>query len=70
MRFFLGTHHPAWLARTDVPLFVSHHRLAGRRTLPGCTTHINCANCLRYALRWRSQVLSNLPTWHQPVLAA
>ncbi|MGY6651435.1 deazapurine DNA modification protein DpdA family protein [Amycolatopsis sp. TRM77291] len=35
MRFFLGTHQPAWLARDlRVPLLVSHQRLAGRRTLP------------------------------------
>ncbi|MFJ5883250.1 hypothetical protein [Kitasatospora cineracea] len=34
MRFFLGTHQVDWLARTTVPLFVSHRRLAGRRTLP------------------------------------
>lgn len=34
MRFYLGTHHPAWLGRLDVPLFVSHRRLKGRRTFP------------------------------------
>lgn len=32
--FFLGTHMPHWLELTDVPLFISHRRLAGRRTLP------------------------------------
>lgn len=38
MKFYLGTHQPAWLARgLDVPLFVSHRRLAGRRTLPRAT---------------------------------
>lgn len=26
--------------------------------LPGCTTHINCANCSRYALVWRERVLT------------
>lgn len=26
--------------------------------LPGCTRHRNCANCLRYALRWRTTVLA------------
>jgi hypothetical protein len=26
--------------------------------LPGCTAHINCANCPRFALRWREQVLT------------
>lgn len=34
MRFYLGTHRESWLARTDVPLFISHRRLARRRTLP------------------------------------
>ncbi|MBN6034115.1 hypothetical protein [Amycolatopsis sp. 195334CR] len=35
MKFYLGTHQPAWLARDlGVPLLVSHRRLAGRRTLP------------------------------------
>ena len=32
--FYLGAHMPHWLALTDVPLFVSHRRLAGRKTLP------------------------------------
>lgn len=35
MKFYLGTHQPAWLGRDlGVPLLVSHRRLAGRRTLP------------------------------------
>lgn len=35
MRFYLGTHQPAWLSRDlGVPLLVSHRRLAGRRSLP------------------------------------
>jgi hypothetical protein len=34
VRFYLGTHKPAHLARTGVPLFVSRRTLAGRRTLP------------------------------------
>ena len=38
MRFYLGCHQPAWLARLDVPLFVSHRRLAGRRSLPRART--------------------------------
>ncbi|PRY00429.1 DUF7221 family queuine tRNA-ribosyltransferase-like protein [Allonocardiopsis opalescens] len=33
-----------------------------RPPLPGCTTHINCANCPRYALAWRTRLLTNLPT--------
>lgn len=35
MRFYLGTHQPSWLGRDlDVPLLVSHRRLAGRRSFP------------------------------------
>lgn len=34
MRFWLGTHMPGWLEETTVPLFVSHRRLTGRKTLP------------------------------------
>jgi hypothetical protein len=34
MRFYLGTHQPCHLSRTDVPLFLSRRRLAGRRSLP------------------------------------
>ena len=32
--FYLGTHQPQWLSRTRIPLFVSHRRLTGRKTLP------------------------------------
>lgn len=37
MRFFLGTHHPHWLADArfvDVPLFVSHRQIGRYKTLP------------------------------------
>lgn len=34
MEFWLGTHEPAWLTRLRVPLFVSHRRLARRRSMP------------------------------------
>jgi hypothetical protein len=34
MRFFLGVPEPAWLARTEVPLFVSRSRLTTRKRLP------------------------------------
>ncbi|TCO49696.1 DUF7221 family queuine tRNA-ribosyltransferase-like protein [Actinocrispum wychmicini] len=38
MKFYLGTHQPAWLARDlGVPLLVSHQRLANRRSLPRAT---------------------------------
>lgn len=33
-RFYLGTHEPAWLARTWVPLFISHRRLRRQKRLP------------------------------------
>lgn len=32
--FWLGTHQASWLRQVDVPLFVSHRRLARYRTLP------------------------------------
>lgn len=32
--FYLGTHMPQHLASAGVPLFVSHRRLVGRKTLP------------------------------------
>lgn len=34
MRFYLGTHESYWLRDTEVPLFVSHRRLARNRTVP------------------------------------
>jgi hypothetical protein len=34
VRFWLGTHEVSWLARTSVPLFISHRRLALRKSLP------------------------------------
>ena len=34
MDFYLGAHQPSWLGRVDVPLFVSHSRLMGRKALP------------------------------------
>ncbi|WP_084160854.1 hypothetical protein [Nocardia sp. BMG51109] len=34
MKFYLGTHHPGWLSRTDATLFVSDVRLSRYRTLP------------------------------------
>ena len=32
--FYVGSPEPAWLERTNAPLFVSHHRLVSRRSLP------------------------------------
>lgn len=37
--FYLGTHEPAWLARLDFPLFVSHRRLCRYRRLPVARHH-------------------------------
>jgi hypothetical protein len=34
VRFYLGIHQPAWLARLDVPLFISDRRLRDRARLP------------------------------------
>ena len=36
--FYLGTHQPNWLETAEVPLFVSHRRLAPRKTLPRALT--------------------------------
>lgn len=43
--------------------------LAARHTtpLPGCT-HTTCANCSRFALAWRDQVIASLPNHEQPSL--
>lgn len=44
--------------------------IAARRepSLPDCTGHINCANCPRYAYRWRQHVTAPLPCDRQPAL--
>jgi hypothetical protein len=34
MNFFLGTHEPSWLARTNIPLFISYNRLIRYKALP------------------------------------
>jgi len=34
MQYFLGTHQPGWLSKTQIPLFVSIKRLRGYKTLP------------------------------------
>jgi hypothetical protein len=61
MKFYLGTHQPAWLTRhLDVPLLVSHRRLAGRRTLPRATTRWACdsGGFMELSLhgRWRTDI--------------
>jgi hypothetical protein len=34
LTFYLGSPEPSWLESADVPLFVSHSRLSGRKSLP------------------------------------
>ncbi|MFJ5534491.1 hypothetical protein [Streptomyces sp. NPDC093261] len=48
------------LASADSAAWSSHARY--RPALPGHTTHKNCANCLEYALRWRTRVLDAIRT--------
>jgi hypothetical protein len=55
------------LASADSLAWSTHARY--RPPMPGHTTHKNCANCLPYALKWRTRVLEALPTWQQPELA-
>jgi hypothetical protein len=55
------------LASADSAAWSYHARR--RPAMPG-HTHKNCANCLPYALRWRTRVLAGLPTWQQPALDA
>ncbi|MGW5479680.1 deazapurine DNA modification protein DpdA family protein [Streptomyces sp. NPDC004008] len=55
------------LASADSAAWSYHARY--RPPLPG-HPHKNCANCLPYALRWRSRVLNALPAWQQAALDA
>ncbi|WP_329101937.1 deazapurine DNA modification protein DpdA family protein [Streptomyces sp. NBC_01439] len=55
------------LASADSLAWSSHAR--HRPPITG-HTHKNCANCIDYAMRWRTRVLAALPTWQQPELAA
>jgi len=34
LKFYLGTHEPAWLKRVEIPLFVSTRRLERRKSMP------------------------------------
>jgi hypothetical protein len=56
------------MASADSAAWSSHARR--RPPLPGCTGHKNCANCLPYALAWRTRVLAGLPDQPQPLPAA
>ena len=38
MKFYLGSHFPAWLARVEVPLFISDVRIRDRKTFPRALT--------------------------------
>ncbi|MER5914638.1 hypothetical protein ABT124_30235 [Streptomyces sp. NPDC001982] len=53
------------LASADSAAWSAHARR--RPSLPG-HTHKNCANCLEYALRWRTRVINAIPTQHQMLL--
>lgn len=64
MRFFLGTHHPHWLADArfmDVPLFVSHRQISRYKTLPRAVGEwaLDSGGFVA-ALRWH---LLALPSW-------
>lgn len=37
--YYTGTHEVSWLTKARVPLFISHRRLAGRRSLPRAAGH-------------------------------
>jgi hypothetical protein len=52
----LGLRRYGWrLASSDSMAWSYAARRAGR-PLPGCTGHINCANCRRYAYQWAASV--------------
>ncbi|MEU4964976.1 deazapurine DNA modification protein DpdA family protein [Streptomyces smyrnaeus] len=53
------------LASADSMAWSTHAR--NRPPMPG-HPHKNCANCIDYALNWRTRMLAKLPTWHQPTL--
>ncbi|MFF0290339.1 hypothetical protein [Streptomyces sp. NPDC005262] len=53
------------LASADSAAWSSHARY--RPPLAG-HTHKNCANCIDYAMRWRTHVINAIPPWHQPTL--
>jgi hypothetical protein len=62
------TDHGHLLTSADSMAWSVDARRTGR-TLPGCTRHKNCANCLRYALRWRTNVLAAARTPTQEAAA-
>ncbi|MET9874457.1 hypothetical protein ABZZ36_07490 [Actinacidiphila glaucinigra] len=55
------------LASADSLAWSTHAR--HRPPMPG-HTHKNCANCMPYALNWRTRVLARMPAWQQPALDA
>lgn len=55
------TDHGDLLSSADSMAWSIDARRAGA-PLPGCIRHKNCANCLRYALRWRTEVLASART--------
>ncbi|GII20842.1 deazapurine DNA modification protein DpdA family protein [Planosporangium mesophilum] len=62
------TGHGSRLTSADSMAWSVDARRRGR-PLPGCTAHANCANCLRFALLWRTNVLTAAHTHSdQPAL--
>lgn len=55
--------HGHWLTSADSLAWSMDARRLGE-PLPGCS-HKNCANCLRYALKWRAGLLTALDTASQ-----
>jgi hypothetical protein len=58
--FYLGTHEVGWLEKLDVPLFISHRRLAARRRLPRarCDWALDSGGFTELALHgaWRTSI--------------
>jgi hypothetical protein len=38
LQYFIGAHRPHWIALSELPLFVSHNTLRGRKSLPRART--------------------------------
>lgn len=47
-----------WLASADSMAW--SYQARRHAPLPGCTTHKSCANCWRYAMRWRNRIVNEL----------
>jgi hypothetical protein len=58
-------HLAGWLTSADSLAW--SYQARRRPPLPGCSGHRNCANCPRWALAWRADILAgldyDLPDW-------